>query len=163
MFGELNGLESICHLIITNQLELCTLSIPSPFNNNSTVQISASLKHKTKNTVEIINNSPFITCDVFVQAKVLSMDNGLDLTDEDNIGLLEVAVNKYLKEQIDKYLYKISKEYHSDIAGFGRHVVKNYLTIKEWNESNWLDNFRNSYFNVNVNTLVQGSDLLLRT
>ena len=150
--------------MITNKLKLCTLSIPSPFSDSTnTIQIYASLKHRTKNTVEIVNNSPFITCDISVQAKVLSMDSSVDLTDENNIKQLEDAANKYLKEQIDKYLYKISKEFHSDIAGFGRYTVKNYLTNKDWDESNWLDNFRNSYFNVNVKTNIKGSDLLLKT
>ena len=113
--------------------------------------------------MKLVNNSPFITCNVELQAKVLSMDNDLNLTDENNIRLLESAANKYLEEQINTYLYKISKDYHSDIAGFGKYLVKNYLTIKDWEDFNWLENFKNSYFKVNVNTNIKGSNLLLKT
>ena len=40
---------------------------------------------------------------------------------------IEEACNKYLSENITNYLYKTSKEYHSDIDGFGKHAVKYFL------------------------------------
>ena len=68
---------------------------------------------------------------------------------------IEEACNKYLSENITNYLYKTSKEYHSDIDGFGKHVVKYFLTMQEWNDYNWLDNYKNSTFNVTVDSTLK--------
>ena len=52
-------------------------------------------------------------------------------------------------------LYKTAKEYHSDIDGFGKHAVKYFLTMQEWNDYNWLDNYKNSTFNVTVDSTLK--------
>ena len=51
-----------------------------------------------------------------------------------------------------------SLKYNSDISGFGKYAVKNYLTLDEWQNANWLGNYKNCFFNVNVEfTLKSGS------
>ena len=42
-----------------------------------------------------------------------------------------------------------------DIDGFGKYAVKYFPTIKDWQDYNWLDNYQNSTFNVNVETTIK--------
>ena len=57
------------------------------------------------------------------------------------------------------YLYKTSKEFKSDIDNFGVYATKNYLTWNKWIESDWLYNYQNSFFTVNVDTEVKSGEL----
>ena len=163
LVGELDGLETICHLALTNNLKSATLTIPSPFDASKSIEVLISLKHKTKSTVDIVNFSPYISSNVKLDAKILSIDAGLDFSNLSNINTLENAIDVYLEEKISEYFYKISKEFNSDIVGFGDQASKNYYTIKEFENYKWLDNFRNSYFNINVKSTINSSGFIIKT
>ena len=68
-----------------------------------------------------------------------------------------------MNDKIHTYLYKVSKEFNSDIDGFGKYAVKNFLTWDDWINYNWLDNYKNSFFEVNVNTDVKSGYILMET
>ena len=61
------------------------------------------------------------------------------------------------------YLYKTAKVFKSDITAFGKYAVSNFATIDEWNEYNWLDNYQNSFFNVDINVDIVSRYLLIDT
>lgn len=44
---------------------------------------------------------------------------------------------------------------------FGKHVISNFLTLDEWNNYDWLNNYQNSFFNVNVEVNVTSGYLLM--
>ena len=56
----------------------------------------------------------------------------------------------------------MSKEYNSDIDNFGKYVIKNYTTWDEWSKSDWLSNFKNSFFSVHVDTNIQNGQLYIK-
>ena len=160
LVGELNGLESIFHLIVSNQLKSCNISIPNPLGDSDSIDVNLSLKSSTKNNVQFVNGSPYITSDIKLNIKILSATEQSSKSDSDyfsdeNMKQIEDACNKYLSENITNYLYKTAKEYHSDIDGFGKHAVKYFLTMQEWNDYNWLDNYKNSTFNVTVDSTLK--------
>lgn len=162
LVGELNVLETICHMIVSNSLSSCKLQLPNPFNINSSIDVEIRLKKSSKNNVQFINNSPYITSKINLQIKILSLDervvsNNTDYTSKENIKILEDSFSKYFSKQIYKYLYKTSKEYNCDIDGFGKYAVKYFSSSKDWANYNWLDNYRNSFFNVSVTTTIKSS------
>ena len=160
LVGELNSLETICHMIISNDLNTCKLQVPNPFDNSSSIDLEVRLNKNTKNKVYFVNNTPYIKCDVNLQVKVLSLgqnllsDNSSYYTDE-NVKILEDTFSQYFSEQISNYLYKVCKEYNCDIDSFGKYAVKYFPTTKDWLDYNWLDNFENSFFEVNVKTYIK--------
>ena len=60
-----------------------------------------------------------------------------------------------------EYLYKTSKEFKSDINGFGNFAAKNFLTISEFENYDWLNKYKDSFFNVEINTSVKSGMLIL--
>lgn len=64
---------------------------------------------------------------------------------------------------ITKYLYKTSQDYKSDINGFGKYSLSNFITIPEFDQYNWKKKYQNSNFNVKINTLVDSSVLITET
>lgn len=81
----------------------------------------------------------------------------------DNVNELEKAVTRYIKEKVYSYLYKVSKEFNSDIDGFGKYAVRHFSTWEAWESYNWLNNYNTSFFNVDVETNVKSGYILMET
>lgn len=160
LVGELNGQETISHLIVTNKLDQCIISIPDPFYSDNLISVSISLNN-TNNKVEFVNNAPYITVDTSIEAYILTYSDASNYGTEEALGIIEKYINSYLATHISSYLYKTAKEFNSDIAGFGKKVISKYTNINKWNESNWSNNYKNAFFHVNVSTDLEGSTLMI--
>lgn len=150
LVGELNNIETLCHMIISSELENATITIQNPYDYSSKISMHISLAKNTDCDVELVNGYPYINCNVSITGYVLSMSDTLDLSKEETLNTLNEAVSSYLEYCIQSYLYKTSKEFHSDIDNFGNHALPKYLTIQEWTSSDWLGNYQNAFFDVNV-------------
>lgn len=83
-------------------------------------------------------------------------ENAEELT-KDNIKKVEESVNRYLENEISEFLYKTSLAYNSDICGFGRYAITQFYENSDWKNYKWLENYKNSIFNVTVNSEVVSS------
>lgn len=159
LVGELDGIESLCYSIISNKLENCMITIPNPNSPNEAVDISLSMKKNTKSTVELVNNTPYIKINASLEGHVTSASETSNYSSSQVLEDLSNASSKYLQSQISAYLYKTSKDFKSDINGFGKYAVKNYLTLDDWLASNWLNNYQNAFFDVDVSVNVKSGEL----
>lgn len=162
LVGELDGSQTLSHIIITNNLKSAIISVPNPYKANSVVSLYITQNKNTKTSVKFVNNYPYITCDIFVTCNILSLEEGLDYSNEDVLKNIEEFTNSYLQQNIISYLYKTSKEYKTDIASFGKYALKEYLTWNDWSNSNWSANYENSFFKVNVNSTIQSGQLFTK-
>ena len=157
LIGELSPQEAIFHNIVCNHLKSCTITIPNPLKDSYSIDVQLKPSKRTKNTVTFINGNPYISSEIYVKAKIISATNQSTFSNNNyysngNSKLIEETCNKYLEKYITKYLYKTSKEFKSDINGFGKSAVKYFPSVQEWEKYNWLRNYENSIFNVNVTT-----------
>lgn len=159
LVGELNNVETLCHLIISNELENATITIPNPYDISNSISVFIGLNKNTKNTVKIINGYPYITSKIFITGNILTLDDTIDLSSDKTLKMLEDYINTYLEENITSYLYKTSKEFKSDIDNFGKYVVCNYLTWDDWINSDWLNNYQNAFFDISVDSTIQSGYL----
>lgn len=162
LVGELNNIENLCHLIITNKLCEGTVTIPSPFNTNDNLSFSVSLSKPTCNSVYSVNNHPYITSKICINAVLETMNYNIDVSDKNTLILLNESLTDYILQNIYSYLYKTSKIYKSDIVGFGKYAKSKYLTWNDWYNSDWLNNYENSFFNVSVDSNVRSSYLFTK-
>ena len=162
LVGELNGIECIAHLILTNELENAVISVPSPFESTNYIDLYITNSYcKTK--VYLSNSSPYIKPSIDLNARIISMADDYKNLTEDNIELIEEYATYYVEKFIYAYLYKTAKIFKSDITAFGKYAVSNFATIDEWNDYNWLDNYQNSFFNVDINVDIVSRYLLIDT
>ena len=162
LVGELNGIECIAHLILTNELDNAVISVPSPFESTNYIDLYLT-NSKCKTKVYLTNGTPYIKPSIDLSARIISMsDDYKDLTEE-NIELIEEYAKYYVERFIYDYLYKTAKVFKSDITAFGKYAVSNFATIDEWNDYNWLDNYQNSFFNVDINVDIVSRYLLIDT
>lgn len=155
LVGELDGLENICHMIISGKLNSCNVQIEDPEGNSENINVSIQLKNNPKRTVKLVNETPFIKIDVNLSVRMLAITPGKDYLKSETTEKLEEKINIYFKELISSYLYKTSKEFNSDIDGFGKQAIKYFLTKQEWDNYDWLNKYKDSFFEVNVSSKIR--------
>lgn len=135
------------------------ITIPNPLSQEEAIDIFLSLQRDTKNNVELLNNSPYINIKVSLEGYLTSSNESNDYSSDKNLKILSQATEEYLQNQISSYLYKTSKEFKADIVGYGKYAVKYYSTWDEWVNSDWLNNYQNSFFNVEVAVSLKPGEL----
>ena len=160
LIGEISREETLCYMLVSGKLKDAVINVPSPFEDADYVSLNISSVH-SKNKVEIKNGTPFVTCNISLLARVLSSTKTSNYLSKENSLALEYATNSYLNANITDFLYKTSKELKSDFIGFGRNAVRSFKTMDNWKNYDWLNKYQNSEFNVNINTTVKSSYLLI--
>ena len=161
LVGSLTANQTLSHQLITNELDFSTINIISPFNPTETLDIYISTFKKPKIQVDISTGSPFVQINLYIAARIVSFNSyDINLLTEEKLNLIQDTVKRHLENQIYDYLNTTSREFKSDISGLGRYAVKNFISIDDWNNYNWLENYQNSTFKVNVDTSIKTGNLL---
>lgn len=147
-------------MLITNQVDSCTISIPHPNDTKLMIDLFVYNKSKPKIKVDIVNGSPLIQVDMNLEAKVSSYDSTSNFSDRKLTEQISESANQYIKNMLSNYLYKISKEYTVDIDDFGKYCLYHFATVQDFNDYSWKDHFKDSFFQVNINTNILSSFLL---
>lgn len=159
MVGKIGVLDTIAHLFTTNELETCTLTMPSPFENDKEIDIEVKLYKNTEIDIELINGSPFINISIYPEGHIKSSGKSYNYTDNNHIRILENHTNIYLQDLLKNYLYTTSKQYSCDIVGFGGMYATQLATQEDFDNIHWEDIYRDSFFQVNVETKINSSNL----
>ena len=161
MVGELSGIETLCHFILTDHLDQGIVTIPSPFDSKDNLNIYISMTRNPKIHVYLDDGgTPFIKVDANLIGRLLSFNNTDGTLNEDVIKQIEDAAEKYLTKQLYDYLYKTSKELKCDISSIGKYASLNFLTRQELENYHWLDNYSTANFAVQLNVGIKSGYFL---
>lgn len=158
-YGNAYATDSIAHLLITNQLEESIITIDNPFEENSKLDLSLGIRKNCTPSIEIINGTPFISIDFFTGASIKTSGKNFDYTSTENIKLVEEQTKKYLENLISNYLYKLSKDYDSDIFNFQSMYSKKCLTNQELEKIHFDEVYKDSFFDINVDVEISSTHL----
>lgn len=163
--GELTVIESISHLLITNEINSCIISIDNPLTDNQSEKIELLItpSKKSKISVDIKDNKPYITIGLSLDADIMTLNKGINYEISEVLEKISEETNSYLNEQINSYLNKVSKEYCVDIDNFCAKGPSHFSTISEWEKFNWKEKFKNAEFNVNIDVNVLSTMLITKT
>lgn len=159
---RLNVIDSICYSIILSKLENCILTIQNPFIEGEELDVQIKLKNNSEVYVDLVNGTPFIKINIYIESALANTYFNFDYTSEENIKILENATSKYLEELILNYLYEISHKLNTDICGFKNKLANNYLTIEEFENINWEKIFKDSYFEINIKNSLNYNGLFIK-
>jgi len=155
--GQLSEIESICHLLITNNVDSFVISIPMENYHDNLIDLNVSPVRGTKIKVDTSSDFPDISISVYCEAKILSVNKNSNYSDSETLEHISNKAKQYMKENIEKYLNKTSKEFNSDIAEFDNFALINFLTIQDWENYNWSSKYEKANFNVNIDFNVTSS------
>lgn len=161
--GELTAMESICHLLITNDVDSCIVSIDSPVSEGEKMELQLYPSKKAKTTVNIKDEILNISINIKVDADILTLEDKINYESDEILEKISTSTENYLKEELNHYLNKVSKEFNSDIDCFSSKALAHFLTIPEWRDFNWREKYKNAEFNVDVDVNVISSLLVTKT
>jgi len=163
LVGELTAIECLSYLNMSNYSKGFFISIPNPENSNSYLDLYLTPSNSPQINIDLINGSPYIKIKTNFSAKIYSMNNDSKYLNNNVLDNISASCNSYLESTFSNYLYKTSKEFKSDINGFGNYALGKFSTSKEFSDYNWNLNYINSFFDVKVNTSVKSGILLSET
>ena len=163
--GELTATESICHLLITNKLDSCIISIDNPISEKETKKIEIQLfpSQKTKINLNIVNDTPHISLQLSLNADIMTLDTDVNYETNNVLSKISKTTEQYLKTQFNAYLNKVTKQYNVDIDDFSLKGPAHFSTIPEWEKFNWDEKFKKTEFDIDIDINVLSTILITKT
>lgn len=163
--GELTVIESICHLLITNDIDSCIISIDNPISKEQSEKTELLLfpSKNSKIIVDIKDDTPYISIKLSLKADIMTLDKGINYEKDEVLSKISNETKKYLTEQVNNYLNKMSKDYNVDIDNFCTKGISHFSTISELEEFNWNEKIKNAKFNVDIDVDVLSTMLITKT
>ncbi len=148
MIGKLGKLETICLQMITNSMPkgYFTLSNPDFPEKMLTCYITQSTPAKIN--VEC-KNKPLVDIKINLEGDFSEVGNKDEYIE--NPEKFEAYFEAKIKEAIERFLEKITKDLDSDICAFSDAAKAKFLTVDEWESYKWKEKFKNCEYSVDVN------------
>lgn len=163
LVGELNAIETICFLNMRKEVDSFLVSIPDPQNPDSKIDIYLTPDSTHNINVSIVNGAPYIKIKLEFSGKIYSMSKGSEYLNSDILDSISNSCNSYLESQFSNYLYKTSTVFESDINRFGLYALSEFATTTVFDNYNWLDNYKNATFDIEIDTVMDSGFLLTQT
>lgn len=163
LVGELNAIETVCFSILKNRVNGFLITIVDPQDENNYLDLYLYPDLNSKSKVELINGTPYITIDCKFDGRIYSMKDNSNYLNSSILQEISERASKYIEIQMKNYLYKTSKNFKSDISGFGKIILSKFLTIEELEQYNWVENYQNSFFTVNSEVNIKSGFLITET
>lgn len=160
MVGVLDKEHIISHLILTNGLKGTGFSVPDFNTKNKVISVHLIQRNAPQIKVTLDGDTPIIKCKVKIEAHLFSSGSEIDFHKTENINKLENELNKAIKKNITEYLDLTIHKFDSDIAGIGRLARTNFLTWEEFKNYKWLEKYKNSKYDVEVETSLNVSQVI---
>ncbi len=152
--------DSISHLILTNNLKNSTIRLTSPYKDNEFIDVELSLYKDSSLDIEIINNVPCITANIYPEGKVLSSGSTFNYTQNELNKTIENLTNEYISTSLKNYFYNVVNKLNCDTIGIEEKYKSKLLTENEFNKTNWNNTFQKSLFTSKIKTKINSSNLL---
>ena len=154
--GELTAMDTLCHLLIQEDVISFLLTIDNPEIYEHYIDVSLKENISPHISIDISNENPVINIYIDLTGRIESIKDSTTVPEENNIDLDKIsnAVNLSLKNSILEYLNKTKYTFNCDIDNFYRDAKRNFLTIGDYQKYDWCNKYANCEFNVNVNSIV---------
>lgn len=163
LVGELNAIETACFLNIEKKIDTFLISIPNPeiVDNKIDIYLTPNTTHKID--VSIVNGAPYVKIKLKFSGKIYSMTRDAQYLDNKILDKISSSCETYLESQFSNYLYKTSNVFKSDINQFGSYALSEFTTTSEFENYDWQNNYKNSTFDIDIETVLDSGFLLNQT
>ncbi|MCX8130183.1 MAG: Ger(x)C family spore germination protein [Clostridia bacterium] len=163
MVGELDGEETTFYTMVTGEFNRAFITIHDPIEKEKFVILDTKKSRRPQYKVEVKDNKPHITVRIKLEADIQVIQSGRNYEDTENTGILEEAYEGYVREGVARFLNRTAKEFESDICGFGKEVKAKMLTWEQWHDYRWLEKYKDSSFEVEVDLKIRRPGLVIRS
>ena len=163
LVGELSPTETLSFLAIKNLVDGFMISVPDPTDKNSFIDVYITPMKNSRINPSIINGAPLVDCSFSYSGKIHSLKSDDKYLSDDILNSVSNSCSIYLKDIFTDFLYTCSKDFEVDIADIGKYSRTDFLSSSEFNNYDWSNKFKNSFFNVDVWVKIRSGFLLTET
>lgn len=162
MVGELDGNETRALGMVTGDFSSSDFSVKDPEKPDNTVVLDVRPARKPVIKVNVKGGRPVVDLAVRLEGEILCVQSGVHYEAKEQKVVLERAFEQEIKEELDSLVEKCQNEFRSDILGFGRGAITNFLTEKEWDNYNWPEKFPTAQVNTQVDFIIRRTGMILK-
>ena len=150
LVGYLNGVEARAYNFLTNNIQTTYISVPS--GESFTGLEIKNAKSDIQTSME--NDQVIVDISVNVTTGVIAEGDGIDVTQPDQLKIIEQRFNQQLLEEIAAMVIKVQQDLKSDIIGFGEYVHIQHPD--EWRRirDNWSSYFENAVIKITIDSKI---------
>lgn len=163
LVGELSPTETLSFLAIKTLIDGFMITVPDPTDENSFIDVYITPSKKTNIDPSIVNGSPLVDCFFSYSGKIHSLKSNAKYLDENVLNYISDSCSIYLEDIFKNFLYTSAKDLEVDILDIGKYSRKDFLSSSDFNNYDWSNKFKNSFFNVDVSVKVRSGFLLIET
>mgnify|MGYP000963475786 FL=1 len=163
MVGELDGNDTTFYFMVTGNFSFNNVTVKDPEDSKNVIVLTVKKSRNPVYKVEFRDGKPEISVKILLEADIAAIGETLNYQTPEHMDILEKKCEEIIKKGALDLLYKTSKEFGSDIFGFGNVAARKYLTWREWKKSDWLSNYKNATFNVDVDLVIRRPGLTVRS
>ncbi|NLA86186.1 MAG: Ger(x)C family spore germination protein [Clostridiales bacterium] len=153
MIGELNGNETRSVLMLRGTFKESQIAIPDP--EDASHRISAVVFSKGDPDIKITFEEGKIKIHAAVFFEAALQNAQITTTDEkERITQLEEAYARFIGEKLDQTIKKC-QELNCEVFDFGYTAIRQFWTIQEWEEFDWLSNFHEAEVTTEVDFIIR--------
>ena len=161
MIATLSGIESEIFNILSGRFTsgYAVLYVPQSPTSPATIRIEQLAKPKVK--IKLDKDKPKINIVLSLEGNFMSVPS--DYIIENNLSEFEENTSQYIKDFSMEFLNRTTKEFNSDIIGFGKQAKKLFLTNEEFEKFDWNEAYKNAEFDCTVKFSIRRTGLTMRT
>jgi spore germination protein KC len=161
--GKMDGAATAYYLATTGEYEHSAWSFEDPKSKGSVIILDIAQSRKPQISVKLINDIPSIDVKIRLEANILTIQSGEHYETPEGLKFLEQKLSESIKEGFLRTYYIASRQYKSDIFGFGKKAKLLVSTWSEWEKLNWKELFPKASFNVDVDLKIRRTGLMIKS
>lgn len=163
LVGELNAIETVAFSILKGNLDRFLVSVPDPINQGNYLDIYFTPYQPPDIKIDTSSASPYVHVKAKLSGRIYSMSQNSSYLEPETLDAISESCNSYLESVISDVLYKTSIDFHSDVMGFGKYALSNFLTTQDFDNYNWLNNYQHAFFDIDIDSSVKSGMLITET
>lgn len=163
MVGRLTAYETRYLMILNNTFKNGILVIEDRNADDLVIPLDIRLGRKTIVKAHFRGNTPVIDIKINIEADLGAIQSQYPYEQSENIDKLNDQIEDTIKKGVEDTIKKAQTEWNSDIFGFGKKVARNFTTITNFLNYNWLNHFKNAEINVEVTSNVRRTGLMMES
>jgi len=163
MVGELTGAEARVMRLIRGDFARGFFTIRDPEAPGYFVMLDARQARKPRVRVDLAGDVPEIYVDLRLEGDLLSVQSKVNYESPELKPVLERAFEEEIRRQADGLIAKCRDQFKADIFGFGRSAVRQFPTIREWRDYEWLEKFPQARVYIGVGFIVRRPGMILKS
>ncbi|MCX8130282.1 MAG: Ger(x)C family spore germination protein [Clostridia bacterium] len=162
MVGELNGDETRVMMMARDEFRKGFFAIKDPNRPDSVITMNIRRQKSPKIKVFFNEDKATVDVKVFLEGDITAVQSTFDYESGEKKNDLESVVSSLIKSRLDKTIKKC-QELNTDVFRFGYNAAVHFATIQEWEEYNWLKNFKDAQVNSEVEFKIRRMGTMLKS